>query len=96
MNDISKYAQHDIFRVLVGTKGDLTSERQVSTDEGWQLAHRYNVRFFETSSKEDFGVREAFDSLVFQILSQDKVADAKDLDKIHMANILKAEGINQN
>ena len=44
--------------VLVGTKNDLEEKRAVSYEEAEIFARTHNMRFFETSSKED--VREIF------------------------------------
>jgi len=46
--------------VLVGTKADLDSERQVTYEEGNAIAKRYNMEFFEVSSKTGKNVHEAF------------------------------------
>lgn len=46
--------------VLVGNKTDLESKRQVSTEEGKDLANRWNVLFFETSAKFGKNVDKLF------------------------------------
>jgi len=50
--------------VLVGNKCDLEDDREVSTEEGQQLADRLGVKFIETSAKTRHNVVEAFEMLV--------------------------------
>ena len=46
--------------ILIGNKCDNVDQRQVSTEEGAQLASEYGMRFFETSAKNDINVDEAY------------------------------------
>jgi len=50
---------HAVF-LLVGTKIDRASERQVTTEEGKAFADYHNISFIETSSKSSLYVQEAF------------------------------------
>ena len=52
--------------VLIGNKLDLTTERQVSYDEGKKLASKLGVSFLEASAKTASGVEDAFQSIVKQ------------------------------
>jgi len=53
--------------ILVGNKSDLTSQKKVSTEQGQALADSLNIKFLETSAKENFGVTQVFDMLVQDI-----------------------------
>ena len=54
--------------VLVGNKKDLQDERQVSTEEGQQLAERFGgIPFVESSAKTNENVTQAFYEIVRQI-----------------------------
>ncbi|KAH8981583.1 small GTPase superfamily [Lactarius hatsudake] len=53
--------------VLVGTKLDLTNEREVSSATLQELAARWKIPVYETSAKRDWDVREAFEDLVRQM-----------------------------
>ena len=50
--------------VLIGNKCDLVDQRDVTTEEGIQLAKQYNAPFFETSAKDGTNVYEAVEALV--------------------------------
>ncbi|KAK6459224.1 GTP-binding protein of the ras family [Scheffersomyces xylosifermentans] len=51
--------------VLVGTKCDMEEQRQVSFDEGYEMAQRLNaISFSECSSKMSIGITEVFQPLV--------------------------------
>jgi len=53
--------------VVVGNKSDLESERQVSSQEGQDLAKSFGAPFFETSAKTRVNVEESFYQLVREI-----------------------------
>lgn len=53
--------------VLVGTKLDLTSEREVSRSHIEDLAARWKIPVYETSAKRDWDVSHAFEDLVRQM-----------------------------
>lgn len=70
MNEVEKHASDNVSRILVGNKNDCTDSRQVSTDEGKELADTYNIRFMETSAKESANVEEAFTLMTKEIKSR--------------------------
>ncbi|KAI0297296.1 small GTPase superfamily [Multifurca ochricompacta] len=53
--------------VLVGTKLDLTNEREVSSAIIQELAARWKIPVYETSAKRNWDVREVFEDLVRQM-----------------------------
>eukprot|EP01089_Gocevia_fonbrunei_P011163 TRINITY_DN2428_c0_g1_i1.p1 TRINITY_DN2428_c0_g1~~TRINITY_DN2428_c0_g1_i1.p1 ORF type:complete len:195 (-),score=30.46 TRINITY_DN2428_c0_g1_i1:86-670(-) len=53
--------------ILMANKKDLSSEREVSTTEGQQLATKLNIPFMEVSAKNNQGITEAFTRLVSDI-----------------------------
>ncbi|RKP06782.1 ras protein [Thamnocephalis sphaerospora] len=53
--------------IVVGNKCDLEAERQVSTQEGREIAKQWRCRFIETSAKQKINVDEAFYFLVREI-----------------------------
>ena len=55
---------HNIPFVMVGNKVDLEAERQVSAYEGFEKSCKYQVPFFETSSKFGSNVEEVFCEIV--------------------------------
>ena len=50
--------------VLIGNKCDLEHERQVTKEEGSELAERMGIQFFETSAKTPVNVTEALNALI--------------------------------
>jgi small GTP-binding protein len=77
MNEVEKHASDNISRILVGNKSDMTDARQVSTDEGKELAEHYNVRFLETSAKDCKNVEEAFIMMTREIKSRVAISQPK-------------------
>jgi len=53
--------------VLVGNKCDLTDEREVSKEEGEELAKKFGCPFFESSAKNHINVDESFRELVREV-----------------------------
>ena len=60
IEDCKNQSPKTIFMALVGNKSDLNDKRQVSFDEGRDLAERNNMMFFETSAKDGTNVEEIF------------------------------------
>ena len=56
-----------IYMVLVGNKSDLADKRQVSTEEGRELAEKYEMKFYETSAKIGENVNDIFYDSVDEI-----------------------------
>jgi GTPase KRas protein len=66
-------AKDDLLRVpliLVGNKCDLENERQVSNEEGKELAKQWGCTFFEASAKSRIHVDDCFFELVRAIRTQ--------------------------
>jgi GTPase SAR1 family protein len=63
--------------VLVGTKLDLTNEREVSSAFIEELAARWKIPVYETSAKRDWDVREAFEDLVRQMRDYYPIEDTR-------------------
>lgn len=77
MNEVEKHANDFVSRILVGNKNDLTDQRQVTAEEGKELADHYNIRFLETSAKESTNVEEAFTLMTKEIKSRVVHTDTK-------------------
>ncbi|KAI9303579.1 ras-like protein 3, partial [Cunninghamella echinulata] len=58
--------------ILVGNKCDLESERQVSSQEGFDLAKEFGCPFLETSAKQRTNVDDSFYEVVREIRRMNK------------------------
>lgn len=74
MSEIEKAASESVSRILIGNKCDAESRRQVSTEEGAELAEHYCVRFMETSAKDSRNVEQAFTLMTREIKNKVVVA----------------------
>mmetsp|Transcript_26864 Transcript_26864/g.19335 ORF Transcript_26864/g.19335 Transcript_26864/m.19335 type:complete len:104 (-) Transcript_26864:97-408(-) len=77
MNEVEKNASDNISRILVGNKCDLESQRQVTKEEGQELAEHFNVRFLETSAKECMNVEDAFTMMTREMKNRVTVIQPK-------------------
>ncbi|KAK3202962.1 hypothetical protein GRF29_154g1322020, partial [Pseudopithomyces chartarum] len=62
--------------IVVGNKCDLDGERQVSTQEGQNLARQFGCKFIETSAKSRINVDNAFYDIVREIRRYNKEMSA--------------------
>ena len=67
LKEITNNAPEDTKKILIGTKCDLTN-REVSTEEGQNLASENKMQFFETSAKNDINVKETFEAIALEIM----------------------------
>ncbi|CAE7209183.1 YPT1 [Symbiodinium natans] len=67
LEEIEKYAQAGVNKMLVGTKCDMASKRAVTYDEARELAEELGLRYLETSAKHTHNVDEAFTQLAKEI-----------------------------
>ncbi|KAF9915302.1 hypothetical protein BX616_006463 [Lobosporangium transversale] len=68
-NELDTYcSSKEVVRMIVGNKVDKDSSREVSRQEGQELARQLQTLFVECSAKTKLGVQQAFDELVQQII----------------------------
>ena len=68
LSEIERYANSEVFKILIGNKLDLEDRRMVTTAEAKSLAETYGVPYYETSAKDTRGVADVFESLSESIL----------------------------
>ena len=57
----------DIVMILCGNKCDMEKERNISRNEGENLANSYKIPFFECSAKENINIDEIFNTMAKNI-----------------------------
>ncbi|KAN0008712.1 hypothetical protein ACTFIU_009441 [Dictyostelium citrinum] len=80
--------REDVPIMMVGNKSDLEDERQVTFQEGKDLARCLNMSFMEVSAKNRANIEEVFNETVRSVkrreeslLKKDKSKDGKDIKK---------------
>lgn len=68
--EIEKNASKNVYKILVGNKSDLESERKVTYDQGKEFADQYGMKFLETSAKDAKNVQQAFETMTREIIAQ--------------------------
>ncbi|KAM9960311.1 hypothetical protein ACTFIW_009440 [Dictyostelium discoideum] len=78
----------DVPIMMIGNKSDLDDERQVTYQEGKDLAHCLGMSFMEVSAKSRANIEEVFNETVRSVkrreeslLKKDKSKDGKDIKK---------------
>ncbi|MBD3198096.1 MAG: DUF4268 domain-containing protein [Candidatus Lokiarchaeota archaeon] len=69
-DEIKKAAPPDIFLIIVGNKVDLIDSREVSHNEGKELAEQLEISYIETSAKTGENISEAFKMLALQLIQR--------------------------
>jgi len=63
--EVDRYAPQNVFKLLVGTKSDLTDHRAVGLEEVTAFAREHGLAYVETSAKADKdSVAKAFEKMV--------------------------------
>ena len=58
--------------ILIGNKIDLINDRKITQEDGQKVANTYNIKYFETSAKDDTGIKEAMRTIINDILENKK------------------------
>ena len=66
--EIEKNANKNVFKLLIGNKCDLESERKIEFSEGKAFAETNGMKFIETSAKTAEKVQVAFETLTNEII----------------------------
>ncbi|KAG2484125.1 hypothetical protein HYH03_017075 [Edaphochlamys debaryana] len=60
----NKHGPEGAVKIIVGNKADLSTSRQVSSEEGHDFARRHGCLFVETSAQDNTAVGQAFEELL--------------------------------
>jgi len=67
---ITRVAHPNVILILVGNKVDLQDSREVSSEEGMELAKELKIYYMETSAKTNKNIDEVFEWVALQIINQ--------------------------
>ncbi len=72
---------------MIGNNCDLENQRVVSYQEGKDFAKKNNILFFEVSAKDNINIKEAFESLVEELINSTPIEKMKKKEKtIHLSS----------
>ncbi len=67
MQEVEKFASESAMKIIVGNKCEAEDKRKVSVAEGKEKAAQNNMKFIETSAKDNINVAEAFQMITKEI-----------------------------
>jgi len=67
LNEIDRYANENVNKLLVGNKSDLTSRKVVDHETAKAFADELGIKFLETSAKNATNVEQAFMTMAQEI-----------------------------
>jgi small GTP-binding protein len=70
LSELKDHADPSMIITLVGNKSDLTSLREVSTEEAIRYAKKHNLLFIEASAKSGDNVEKAFQDIFIEIFNK--------------------------
>jgi small GTP-binding protein len=70
VNSIYEHADTTVVKYLLGNKCDMADERKVTYEEGSKVAAQNEMKFFETSAKEDKNIRESIESIAKDVIEK--------------------------
>ena len=76
IEQIKEYASEKIKNIIVANKCDLENKRQISKEEGKELAEKYNFKFYETSALNGKNIDKAFDNLAKMIIDSGNLSSS--------------------
>ena len=92
MGEIDKHAS-GVNKLLIGNKCDLTSQKELSTDEAKELTDSLNMRLSETSGKNAHNVEEACRSKSFdEIEDEAKMLTCQTVNNKCAGSLVQVEG----
>ena len=68
LKELKSNSNPDVKLFLVGNKVDLENDREVTYADAKQLADSWGIEYMETSAKNNFNCKEAFEKLAQQIV----------------------------
>jgi len=68
IKQIDQNAVEGASRILIGNKCDMTEERKVTYEQGKSLADEYEIKFYETSAKDNTNVDGSFLAIAEEIV----------------------------
>jgi len=70
MKELQKNSPRHTVKILCANKCDLEAEREVTYEEGKEMASKYGILFLETSAKTNYNVDKAFMLLTKEVKSK--------------------------
>ena len=78
--DLDRDELKNVPKILIGNKSDLDEERNVEILDGENFAEQNRIKFFETSAKNNFNVKDAFTEIINELFEKKK-KDEEELNK---------------
>lgn len=69
-DNISKYGNENIQKILVGNKSDIERDKNISQFKLQQIINKYDLIYIETSARNNTNINNIFDELALSLLNK--------------------------
>ena len=96
MRDVKDFGSVNAIKIIIGTKSDLIKERKVSKEDLETLANELNMKYIETSAKDNKNINELFNIISLDIITNttEKLENIKERKISIDSNLLKKNKYN--
>ena len=84
MPKIRENSSDEVPILIIGNKKDLADSREVSIDDGYDLAAQYNCVYKETSCLENYNLNEIFEDIIEDVKSYIEANHINHIDTISL------------
>lgn len=70
LSEVNRYVNENTCKILIGNKSDMTSDRQVSTEEATKKAENLGIALIECSAKDATNVEAAFQMMSSELIKK--------------------------
>eukprot|EP01156_Anaeramoeba_ignava_P024503 Anaeramoba_ignava/c8594_g1_i1.p1 GENE.c8594_g1_i1~~c8594_g1_i1.p1 ORF type:complete len:103 (+),score=49.66 c8594_g1_i1:167-475(+) len=77
IQEIQKYGEKNVAKLIVGNKADLVDKKVISTEKAKSVADSFGIPWLETSAKNSTGIEQAFLKLAETIKETQDISKPK-------------------
>ena len=96
LSEVQKFASPDVVKILIGNKSDITSKKVIDYTTGCEYANEFNMKFIETSAKNNSNIEDVFNKLSVDIKNNTNIQPIRNDNKVLLNNTVNINQENNN